>query len=145
VICVHLANAIGDQNLTDAELDLLEQMLASERAKTVQAIDVVAESNGAIIEALPILVASLPSDIAASEPLVTGRDSNEHASIPYHPFRAHRSLRWSQAAAAASLSPRCSPLSRPRPTRRSRSSPAHSRTQSRRGRGSGCAKREGGR
>jgi hypothetical protein len=28
-------------HLTDAELDLLEQMLASERAKTVQAIDVV--------------------------------------------------------------------------------------------------------
>jgi hypothetical protein len=53
VICVHLANAIGDQNLTDAELDLLEQMLASERAETVQAIDVVAESNDAIIEALP--------------------------------------------------------------------------------------------
>jgi hypothetical protein len=40
-------------HLTDAELDLLEQMLASERAETVQAIDVVAESNGAIIEALP--------------------------------------------------------------------------------------------
>jgi hypothetical protein len=38
-------------HLTDAELDLLEQMLASERAKTVQAIDVVAESNDAIIEA----------------------------------------------------------------------------------------------
>jgi hypothetical protein len=34
-----------------AELDLLERMLASERAKTVQAIDVVAESNGPIIEA----------------------------------------------------------------------------------------------
>jgi hypothetical protein len=41
------------EHLTDAELDLLEQMLASERAKTVQAIDVVAESNGAIIEASP--------------------------------------------------------------------------------------------
>jgi hypothetical protein len=41
------------EHLTDAELDLLEQMLASERAKTVQAIDVVAESNDAIIEALP--------------------------------------------------------------------------------------------
>ena len=39
------------EHLTDAELDLLERMLASERAKTVQAIDVVAESNGAIIEA----------------------------------------------------------------------------------------------
>ncbi len=41
------------EHLTDAELDLLERMLASERAKTVQAIDVVAESNDAIIEALP--------------------------------------------------------------------------------------------
>jgi hypothetical protein len=41
------------EHLTDAELNLLEQMLASERAKTVQAIDVVAESNDAIIEALP--------------------------------------------------------------------------------------------
>jgi hypothetical protein len=50
------------EHLTDAELDLLERMLASERAETVQAIDVVAESNDAIIDVPPLSLSTEKQD-----------------------------------------------------------------------------------